>query len=320
MRFFFTYILFFLGIITINASNFDKADKILVFSKFMEENMSKGYVGLIEIVDSLFELKSVDKSLIIDLRNKIDSFYTVSLNCNLKEKYPAQCLYDNWNSEFSQPYNVQNFPKDTTFILPLVEKSWMCNFVVPIQGEIISPYGWRGNRMHYGVDIKLNIGDQVVSSFKGVVRYAKNAPGFGLTVIIRHYNGLETFYAHLSKINVQPGDFVEPGDLIGLGGISGRASTSHLHYEIRFKGVAFDPQSFIDFKKNTLRFDVLNLQKTSFALVPYLPNQKIHTIKSGDTVENLAKKYRVQPQQICNWNALRKDQPLVSGEIIRVHE
>jgi LysM repeat protein len=170
------------------------------------------------------------------------------------------------------------------------------------------------------VDIKLNIGDPVVCSFKGVVRYAKDAPGFGLTVIVRHHNGLETIYSHLSKMSVEPGDFVEPGQLIGLGGNSGRTTTSHLHYEIRFKGIAFDPQSFIDFKNNTLRFEILQLQKSSFALVPFLPNQKVHKIKNGDTVESLAKQYNVSTTQICNWNAVRRDQAFVTGEVIRVSE
>ncbi len=320
MRFLIVHIFILVICLPLSASNLGKVDKSVDFNRYVEQNLNKGYAGLVNIVDSLFELKNVDPKLLSDLQNKIDSFYTFFYDSKINEKLPAEGLYENWNTKFSQPYDVNKMPHDSAFVLPLVEKGWLCNFVVPIKGEIISPYGWRGNRMHRGVDIKLNIGDPVVSSFKGVVRYAKDAPGFGLTVIIRHHNGLETIYSHLSKISVQPGDFVEPGQLIGLGGNSGRTTTSHLHYEIRFKGIAFDPQSFIDFKNNTLRFDVLQLQKSSFALVPFLPNQKVHKIKSGDTVESLAKQYNVSPTQICNWNAVRKDQTFVIGEVIKVNE
>jgi murein DD-endopeptidase MepM/ murein hydrolase activator NlpD len=320
LRFLFIHILVSLIYLPISASTFGKVDKAVDFNQFVEQNLNKGYSGLVNIVDSLFELKTLDPKIIGDLQNKIDSFYTFFYDSKIHEKLPAEALYDNWNTKFSQPYDVNKMPQDSIFVLPLVEKGWLCNFVIPFQGEIISPYGWRGNRMHRGVDIKLNIGDPVVSSFKGVVRYAKDAPGFGLTVIVRHHNGLETIYSHLSKISVEPGEFVEPGQLVGLGGNTGRTTTSHLHFEIRFKGIAFDPQSFIDFNNSKLRFDVLQLQKSSFSLVPFLPNQKIHVLKNGDTVESLAKQYNVTTNQICNWNAVKRDQPFVSGEIIRVSE
>ena len=130
-------------------------------------------------------------------------------------------------------------------------------FCAPV-GKLNSPFGPRGRKQHKGIDTGLDIGDTLRSVFDGKIRYAQyNSGGYGNLVIIRHHNGLETYYAHLSKMFVKSGDIVSAGDVIGLGGETGNALGPHLHFEIRYMDNAFDPEKIIDLKINVLRLNSL---------------------------------------------------------------
>lgn len=139
-------------------------------------------------------------------------------------------------------------------------------FCFPVQGMKTSPYGWRWERAHRGVDILLQTGDPVSCAFDGVVRLAKPMGGYGNCVVVRHYNGLETVYGHLSKINVKRNQAVNAGDVIGLGGATGRATGPHLHFEVRFQYEPFDPEWILDFQTFGLRTRRLHLDKTYFGI------------------------------------------------------
>jgi murein DD-endopeptidase MepM/ murein hydrolase activator NlpD len=91
-------------------------------------------------------------------------------------------------------------------------------------GTVTSPYGWRDDKPHQGVDLEVHLHDSILCSFDGKVRLARNYDGYGKVVIVRHYNGLETLYAHLNKIKVKDGDVVKVGHFIGTGGMTGNAS------------------------------------------------------------------------------------------------
>ena len=139
-------------------------------------------------------------------------------------------------------------------------------FCFPVKNIITSPYGWRWNRPHRGVDIRLKTGEPVRCAFNGVVRIARPMGAYGNLVVVRHYNGLETVYGHLSKINVKPMQVVAAGQTLGLGGSTGRSTGPHLHFEVRFQYEPFDPEWILDFSNYSLRTRRLYLDKTYFGI------------------------------------------------------
>lgn len=139
-------------------------------------------------------------------------------------------------------------------------------FCFPVKNVKTSPYGWRWERPHRGVDIRLKTGDPVHAAFNGVVRIARPMGGYGNLVVIRHYNGLETVYGHLSQIKVKPLQVVAAGQVIGLGGSTGHSTGPHLHFEVRFQYEAFDPEWILDFSNYSLRTRRLYLDKTYFGI------------------------------------------------------
>ena len=139
-------------------------------------------------------------------------------------------------------------------------------FCFPVRSRKTSNYGWRWNRGHHGVDIGLHTGDPVMAAFSGTVRVAGRMGGYGNCVVVRHANGLETLYGHLSKINVKPKQVVTAGEVIGLGGSTGNSTGPHLHFECRFMYQTFDPEWILDFDNFTLRTRRLHLDKTYFGI------------------------------------------------------
>lgn len=138
-------------------------------------------------------------------------------------------------------------------------------FKAPITGKVFSKYGPRGRRNHNGVDIPLRRGEPIYAAFDGKVRYARyNTGGFGYLVIVRHKNGLETWSAHLSKLNVKVGDYVKAGQVIGFGGTTGRSRGPHLHFEMRYCDQTFDPEFIIDFETGQLKYQTFALERSFF--------------------------------------------------------
>ncbi|MBQ9254438.1 MAG: peptidoglycan DD-metalloendopeptidase family protein [Bacteroidales bacterium] len=140
-------------------------------------------------------------------------------------------------------------------------------FSCPVEGIVTSHFGPRRTRFHYGTDIGMKTGTPVKSMFDGVVRYAGWCSGYGNIVVVRHDNGLETYYGHLSKINVKANQKAKAGDIVGLVGSTGRSTGPHLHLEIRYLGSAMNPEHFIDFSTFTLKSDdngVYNVTRSDF--------------------------------------------------------
>ncbi len=127
-------------------------------------------------------------------------------------------------------------------------------FHPPAVGRVLSGYGRRGGRSHHGTDIKVDLGQPIYAAWDGIVRLSRwNRAGFGNLVVVRHANGVETYYAHLSARSVRANEIVEAGQEIGLGGRTGRASGLHLHFEMRYRDHSYDPERYIDFVSGTLR-------------------------------------------------------------------
>lgn len=176
---------------------------------------------------------------------------------------PSNHIYKDWNNQLVNPYpGIQMYLGDT-INLNLISDS-TCSFTRPCSGIITSGFGWRAGTAHVGIDLDLETGDTVVSAFDGIVRVASWVKGYGNCVIIRHYNGLESLYGHMSKLLVVSGQHVNSGNYIGLGGNTGYSHGSHLHFELRLLGRPLDARDFIDFNTGTLKDPVLKLSKLEF--------------------------------------------------------
>ena len=173
-----------------------------------------------------------------------------------------------WDTTTLFPYrevDMSGMPKSV--VIDLVDS--LTSYHCPYQGSVHprGKYGPRRRRQHQGVDLPLKTGDPVYATFCGRVRISQyNKGGYGNLVIIRHDNGLETYYGHLSERMVEPGQWVEAGQIIGLGGSTGRSTGPHLHFETRYYGQSFDPERLIDFKNGTLSRETFLLKKSFFSI------------------------------------------------------
>ena len=168
----------------------------------------------------------------------------------------STCIFDEyWDTTVLhayKDYSIKNIPEEVD--LCLVDSTH--GYEAPITGKVRSEYKFRRTREHQGIDIPLNTGDTIKAAYDGVVRYTgttKQTGGYGNLVVIRHSNGLETYYGHLSKVLVKPEEQVKAGEIIGLGGSTGRSTGPHLHFETRYLGQTFDPSRLIDFETGNLR-------------------------------------------------------------------
>lgn len=246
-----------------------------------------------------------------------------------------------WDNDISYTSHLKND------LSKLKDTIWLCvsgdgdgGFVFPCDGAVTSSYGWRSGRPHNGTDIDLETGDTVRAAWSGKVRYAKyNDGGFGNLVIIRHQNGLETFYAHLSKMIVAPNQEVQAGDPIGLGGNTGHSYGSHLHFEVRFYDAPMDPAQIIDFQARDVKDDNLMVHKGLFrpgakaevAGTTAVPDKeavtasstaasakKYYKIKSGDTLSGIAQKNKTTVSKLCQLNGIKPTTVLQLGRNLRV--
>lgn len=194
-----------------------------------------------------------------------------------------------------------------------------CDFVSPWEGRVTSPFGWRNHKPHYGVDIKLNTGDSVRNAFGGMVRISKYSSSYGNVVVVRHQNGLETLYAHLSRRLVMEGDIIESGEVLGLGGNTGRSFGSHLHFETRYLGQPIDPTEIFEINDSTfnVKSKEFELTAANFKLVREASAIKYHRIRSGDSLWRISKKYGVSVSTLCRLNSISRKKTLRIGQRIR---
>jgi murein DD-endopeptidase MepM/ murein hydrolase activator NlpD len=209
------------------------------------------------------ELNSkLDISKTQDAKTKVKSTYTTS-----NAKIPSSTLYEStwYNERVKVPsFSFKDIPDE--IILRLIDPDKGRNFCFPIKKRKSSSYGWRWGRPHSGIDIALNTGDPICAAFDGVVRLAKPNGGYGNCIVIRHYNNLETLYGHLSKINVKVGQEVKAGDVIGLGGSTGRSTGPHLHFECRLMYACCDPEWIFDLETYNIKTSFVRIDKNYFGV------------------------------------------------------
>lgn len=236
----------------------------------------------------------------------------------------------NWDNDVIHAYkgiSLDEVPDEV--MLALVDSA--STFCCPVVGTVRSRYCFRRRRPHKGTDVPVKVGDPVRAAFDGKVRVVKTTRqtgGYGNLVVIRHSNGLETYYGHLSKHAVVENDVVRAGDIIGYGGNTGRSTGPHLHFEARFMGQPFDPERIIDFENGTLRAEKFVVKKHYFSIYSHYgqtdqesveaSKRKIHVIRSGDTLGALARKYGTTVTNICKLNGFSQKKMLRIGERIIV--
>lgn len=241
--------------------------------------------------------------------------------CMVEEEdfIPADGIYSQWDTEVVHYYGQNTIEQFANTRLTLAHNS-NCDFFFPVpEGHITSKFGPRGRRhkMHKGIDIDLETGDAVYAAFEGKVRYAMYNESYGNCIVIRHPNGLETYYAHLSRIDVKSGDYVQAGDHLGAGGNTGHSRGSHLHFEVRFLGIAIDPFSIIQEGKNELALQSFVVNRKSEKVAVIRTTEKFHTVQPGDDLQKIGELYCVPVSVLMQLNAITEDQMLALDSQIR---
>ena len=248
--------------------------------------------------------------------------------------FPAYDLYCGWDTVniHSAKFDVASL-KDTAKNILLYDGN-SCGYVHPFEGKITSGFGPRKKRYHYGVDIDLETGDCVAAAFDGKVRIARKSKSYGNVIVIRHASGLETYYAHLSKLNVEIGQEVFAGQVIGLGGNTGHSRGSHLHFEVRYMGQPINPAQLISFDEHKLISDTLTISCNTFNYLAeakkaaaknyYVKGKKgakgkgVYVVRKGDTLSAIARKYGTTAKALCQKNGLKQSTKLKLGQKIKV--
>ncbi|EGJ70362.1 Peptidase M23 [Bacteroides coprosuis DSM 18011] len=258
--------------------------------------------------DLLARQAPIDKKL-----KSIDSLVLQEQITSRSEEFPALSLYPEWITSSVHCYANVVIPDSYTIDLT--------DFVMPTDSrKVTSGFGARWGRRHNGLDIKVNIGDTIKVAFAGKVRIVKNEPrGYGRYIVVRHYNGLETIYGHLSKQLVKPGDDIEAGDVIGLGGNTGRSYGSHLHFETRFLGIAIDPSQMFDFPNQDVVADTFVFEKKKGDNSTASAGGAYYRVRHGDTLTGIAASKRISVDTICKLNSMKQDAVLHAGQQLRLY-
>ena len=246
-------------------------------------------------------------------------------------------FFDGWDSEMIHAFKGEPLSSLPDSIdVRLTDETH--KYHVPYIGKVISGFKWRGRHAHNGVDLPLHVGDTIRAAFDGIVRYSgvpSETGGYGNLLVVRHDNGLETYYGHLSARLVNVDETVSAGEVIGLGGSTGHSTGPHLHFETRYHGKPFDPERVFDFEKGQVRDTILELRKEYFNLnshynqgndqtvskasKPYRPNI-YHKVRKGDTLSKIARKYGTTVNAICRLNGIKSTTILRPGRSLLIRK
>ena len=226
---------------------------------------------------------------------------------------PAAKLYNYvWDNLQVNPYKQRVVDMPDTALIDF------SNYYHPNRNVVTSDFGFRrGWKFHYGIDTRLKIGDSICSSFSGMVRIVQRGRAYGNYVVIRHFNGFETVYGHLSKTLVKVNQVVRAGEIIGLGGNTGRSTGPHLHFEIRYLGQPISPRDLIDFENYTAKYRIVDLCAKYFAYTKELEQVRFYTVRNGDTLSGISSKTGVSIDRLCQLNNIKRTTILRVGQRIR---
>jgi murein DD-endopeptidase MepM/ murein hydrolase activator NlpD len=232
----------------------------------------------------------------------------------------AHEYFGRWDSHKIDSYDFDPREFKDTIAVSLYDAYYGSGWSVPLEEtKINSGFGRRYYRWHHGTDLKLNIGDPVRSAFDGIVRITSyERYGYGHYVVVRHRNGLETLYGHLSKIGVTVGQEIRAGDTLGLGGNTGRSTGPHLHFEVRYKGLSINPTEIFDFDIGRIKSQVYTITAKSFDHEIKMREAVYHRIRSGDNLSVIAQRYGVRVSQITRLNGISTSTILKIGRRLQI--
>lgn len=230
-------------------------------------------------------------------------------------EYPADDLYPEWSNDHAHKY--------TNVVIPdslLIDLTGYCMPTENTKVNDIFGYRPRRRRVHYGLDIKVERGDTIRAAFDGKVRYCSyQRRGYGHYVVIRHPNGLETLYAHLTSKLVVENEVVRAGDPIGLGGNTGRSTGAHLHFETRLLGKALDPALFFDFPNQAVTGDTYLYTKPKKKVYDPSDPDTYYKVRSGDSLSRIAARKGTSVKQLCKLNGITTQTTLRVGQVLRLY-
>lgn len=307
-------------------------------------------IAALSLTATAQELRSVSahdnmhSNLLASQRNIQDQVKTMETKAFMdiimqEEEEPEIDIYtESWNSQAVNPYAGMDVADNIRIDVS--------EYSMPVPGYITSPYGYRKRfrRQHKGVDLKLHVGDTVRAAFSGKVRLTRyERKGYGYYVIIRHHNGLETVYGHLSKFLVKPNQDVKVGEPIALGGNTGRSTGPHLHFETRYMGYPINPMAIFDFPNQTTHTDFYTFSKRTYTQArDYSPNANVqyaekwlktnkpkntysstgtkrtHRVRRGESLSKIASKYGTSVNSLCRLNGISRNTKIQVGKVLRV--
>ena len=300
---------------------------------------------------SLMSLPTMGQDLLanqapIDRKMKaVDSVAFHQLVSHELAENPSADIYNDWDNRYVSRVNGS---------MPNEYRIDLRGYCMPTTSRVVtSNFGARWGRQHKGLDIKVYIGDTIVAAFSGKVRIVRYEPrGYGKYVVIRHDNGLETVYGHMSKQLVHENQIVRAGEPIGLGGNTGRSTGSHLHFETRLCGVAINPALMFDFRNQDVVSDFYTFRRSNYssesaqatrlrgASATYVANERttpramasvtktnrsnnsagetrFHKVKKGESLATIAKKRGTTVDKLCKLNHIGKSFRLTPGQILK---
>ena len=286
----------------------------------------------------------------VDRRMKmVDTLALRPVMDNEEARLTVNALYEDWNNKYA--HRITELPDSFRINLK--------RFCMPTESRVVtSNFGARWGRAHKGIDLKVYIGDTIRAAFSGKVRMVKyEAAGYGKYVVIRHQNGLETIYGHMSEWLVKEDEVVKAGQPIGLGGNTGRSTGSHLHFETRLCGVALNPALMFDFRNQDVVDDYYMFRKDRYEEESVVANQlrgkvggggyvasdvrgetmlggravepkkkneerknteiRYHKVAAGETLYSIAKRRKVTVDELCKMNHLTRDIKVRPGQLLR---
>ncbi|WP_282135893.1 M23 family metallopeptidase [Seonamhaeicola maritimus] len=254
----------------------------------------------------------------------------VTVKPDIKSEYWDHTVYNPYK-EVKLQFPLQIQFDDSTYFSPIGKHK-----------VVTSRYGWRRGRPHKGIDIDLITGDSIFAMFDGVVRMSRYTSGHGRTVVVRHYNGLETVYAHLSKYGIKENDTVAKGAYLGKGGTSGNARGSHLHLVINYQGMSINPEYLFRFDDNNAirakelwvtkkwtqplfhnskrQSQIKPLLSEQEAIASLIKQRSIYVVRSGDTLSRISKNNNVTVASICKVNHIRRNSVIKIGQKLLIEK
>jgi len=222
--------------------------------------------------------------------------------------------------------NLEFYTAGPSYDSSVTAGTLLMQFSIPADGKIISHFGYRSGRMHTGTDIKMLKGDTIYAAFNGQVNRANYYYGYGNLVVIQHEKNIETYYGHLSKFLVKSGDWIKKGEPLGLAGATGRATTSHLHFEIRENDTPYNSELVFDYESGRVQNKIGNLVYLAdlhhdLKIKNHPVNEPItqnYIVRSGDSLWKISKKAKTSIQLLCRLNNLSESSVLQVGQVLKV--